>query len=246
MTLRAHETADLSTARGIMRTHILRPAGEGVYPGIVLWSEIYQVTPPVRRLAAFLAGHGFVVSVPEIWHEFEPPGLVMSYDAADTDKGNHCKITKELGSYDDDAAAAVAALREHPACSGAIGTMGVCIGGHLAARAAFLPEVRAGVCFYATDIHKRSLAAGMRDDTLDRLGEIRGEMLFVWGRQDPHVPAEGRRIVYDALTDAGVSFEWLEVNAQHAFLRDEGLRYDPALFASCGGMAVDLFRRALR
>ena len=107
--------------------------------------------------------------------------------------------------------------------------IGICIGGHLAFRAAFNQDVRAGVCFYATDIHKRSLAKGMSDDTLDRMGEIDGEMLMVWGRQDPHIPREGRVVVQDAMEAAGVNYSWLEVNGQHAFLRDEGHRYDPAL-----------------
>jgi carboxymethylenebutenolidase len=35
--------------------------------------------------------------------------------------------------------------------------MGICVGGHLAFRAAMNPEVLAGTCCYATDIHKRGL-----------------------------------------------------------------------------------------
>ena len=29
---------------------------------------------------------------------------------------------------------------------------------------------------------------------------------MVWGRQDPHVPREGRRIIYDAISDANLNF----------------------------------------
>jgi carboxymethylenebutenolidase len=35
------------------------------------------------------------------------------------------------------------------------------------------------------------------------------------------------------------------VNAAHAFLRDEGLRYDPALFLQAIGWAQALFARTL-
>ena len=52
---------------------------------------------------------------------------------------------------------------------------------------------------------------------------------MIWGRQDPHVPREGRAVVYNALADAGTNFTWHEFNGQHAFLRDEGPRYDSAL-----------------
>lgn len=245
MTILDNETVDLPTSRGNMRTYILRPAAPGRYPGIVLWSEIFQVTTPIRRTAAVLAGHGIVVAVPEIWHELEPAGSVLAYDQAGADTGNAHKTTKELASYDDDARAAIDCLLAHPACTGRLGTMGICIGGHLATRAAFHPEICAAVCFYATDIHKRSLGKGMNDGTIDRLSEMKGEMLYIWGKQDPHIPREGRRLVYDALTDAGVNFTWHEFNGQHAFIRDEGHRYDPALQLQCYRLALELFHRKL-
>src|SRR5262249_20853413 len=154
------------------------------------------------------------------YHEFLPAGTVLAYDQAGADKGNELKTTKELASYDDDARAALAALKAHSACTGKLGVMGMCLGGHLSFRAAMNPEVHAGVCFYATDIHKRSLGKGMRDNSLDRIAELKAELLMIWGRQDPHVPREGRAIVYNALADAGANFTWHEFNGQHAFLRD--------------------------
>ena len=127
-----------------------------------------------------------------------------------------------------------------------IGTWGMCLGGHLAFRAACTnPGVSAAVCFYATDIHKRSLGKGMRDDTLDRIKDLKAETLMMWGRLDPHVPLEGRRIVYDALTAAHIDFTWLEVTGQHAFIRDEGPRYDAELARQCQTLGIDLLRRRL-
>jgi dienelactone hydrolase len=73
MTIKDDETIDLETPAGPMRTYILRPVAEGRYPGLVMFSEIFQVTGPIRRAAATLAGHGFVVAVPEIFHELEQP-----------------------------------------------------------------------------------------------------------------------------------------------------------------------------
>jgi carboxymethylenebutenolidase len=43
----------------------------------------------------------------------------------------------------------------------------------------------------------------------------------------------------------GARFQWIEVNAQHAFLRDEGPRYDPALARLCFGFVHELFHRRL-
>jgi carboxymethylenebutenolidase len=245
MIIREAESVDLTTPYGPMRTDVYRPVAEGRYPGVVLFSEIFQVTGPIRRTAALLAGHGYVVAVPEIFHELEAPGTVLAYDQAGADRGNADKITKELASYDADARAALDYLKAHPSCTGKLGAVGICIGGHLAFRAAMNPDVLAAACFYATDIHKRSLGKGMSDNSLDRVGEIRGELLMIWGRQDPHVPREGRALIHSTLSDAGVLFTWHEFNAQHAFLRDEGHRYDPAAAFLCDHLVFELLHRKL-
>jgi carboxymethylenebutenolidase len=245
MIIRDNEVVELQTPTGPMRTYIFRPVAGGRYPGLVFFSEIFQVTGPIRRTAAFLAGHGFVVAVPEVYHELEPAGSVIAYDTAGAERGNAHKIAKEVSAYDADARACIAHLQSRADCTGKIGAIGICLGGHLSFRCGMNPEVLATACFYATDIHKRSLGRGMKDDSLDRIPEIKGELLMIWGRQDPHIPAEGRRTLYEALAAAGISFTWHEFNGQHAFMRDEGPRYDPALARICYDLVLELFQRRL-
>ena len=240
-----NEHVELATAYGPMRTHIFRPVAPGKYPGIVFYSEIFQVTGPIRRMATMIAGHGYVVAVPEIYHEFEPAGTVLAYDQAGSDRGNQLKTTKELASYDADARAALDHLKSRNDCTGQLGAMGICIGGHLAFRAAMNSDVRATACFYATDIHKSSLGKGMSDDSLERAKEIQGELLMIWGRQDPHIPLEGRLIVQARLNEVNARFSWHEVNAAHAFMRDEGPRYDPELALQLYRLVFDFFHRRL-
>ena len=66
-----------------------------------------------------------------------------------------------------------------------------------------------------------------------------------WGRQDPHIPREGRAEIYNALTAYGVHFQWHEFNNAHAFLRDEGYRYDPATTQISNSLILELFNRKL-
>src|SRR5271157_1389569 len=239
------EQVELSTSYGSMRTHIVRLAAPGKYPGIAFFTEIFQVTGPIRRAAAMLAGHGYVVAVPEIYHEFEAAGTVLAYDQAGSDRGNVLKTTKELASFDADARAVLDHLKSRPDCTGQLGAMGICIGGHLAFRAAMNPDVRAAACFYATDIHKGGLGKGMKDDSLARTKDIQGELLMIWGRQDPHTPLEGRLIVQARLNEVSAKFSWYEVNAAHAFMRDEGARYDPELALQLYRLVFDFFHRRL-
>ncbi len=245
MIIREEEVVELKTPYGPMRTLVLRPVAPGKYPGVVFYSEIFQITGPIRRTAAMLAGHGYIVAIPEIYHEFESAGTVLAYDQAGSDRGNQWKTAKELASYDADARAVLDHLKSRPDCTGQLGAFGICIGGHLAFRAAMNADVRAAACFYATDIHKGSLAKGMKDDSLERAKDIQGELLMIFGRQDPHVPLEGRRKVMARLDEVDARYTWHEVNGAHAFLRDEGVRYDPELALQCYGLAFDLFHRRL-
>lgn len=225
--------ADLETSRGAMRVHTFTPTGGGSFPAVIFFSEIFQVTGPIRRMAAALAGEGYVVAVPEVYHEFEPLGAVLAYDQAGSDRGNELKYAKELASYDEDVDVLVKWLSSQDACTGKIASCGVCLGGHLALRAGYHEGISAVAAFYPTDVHSATLGAGRSDDTLKRIAEMKAALLFVWGRQDPHIPREGRELIHRALEEAGLNFEWHEFNAAHAFLRDEGPRYNPALARAC-------------
>jgi carboxymethylenebutenolidase len=239
------EAVEVPTPTGPMRSYVLSPAEPGTRAGILMFSEIFQVTGPIRRVAAQIASEGYTVTVPEIYHELEPAGTVIPYDTAGAEKGNAHKIAKEISAYDSDARAALDYLKSRADSNGRLGVLGICIGGHLAFRAAMNPDVQATVCFYATDIHKGTLGKGMHDDSLARAGEIKGELLHIWGRQDPHIPLEGRVKIHARLEEAGLNFQWIEVNGQHAFLRDEGPRYDATLARLCFGFAFELFQRRL-
>jgi dienelactone hydrolase len=147
MTIIDNESVEVPTPSGPMRTHIFRPAGEGKFPGIALYSEIFQVNCPIRRTAAALAGHGF---------------LVAATDALE-------RVVSHTGA----------------------------------------------------------------------------EVLMVWGRNDPHIPFEARMQVRRALEEGGANHQSFEVNAAHAFMRDEGPRYNPVLAAQSLALIVELFHRRL-
>ena len=78
-----------------------------------------------------------------------------------------------------------------------------------------------------------------------RLGEIKGELLMMWGRQDPHVPLDGRRKVLARFDELNLRYCWHEVNGAHAFMRDEGARYDPELALHLYREVLNLFHRTL-
>jgi carboxymethylenebutenolidase len=107
------------------------------FPGVVLFSEIYQVTGPVARFARQIAGQGYIVAAPSSYHDFTGPEA-LAYDVLGTDKGNEWKVKKTLPSYDEDGYKSVDYLLSLPTCTGLIGATGMCLGGHLALRASVI------------------------------------------------------------------------------------------------------------
>ena len=235
------------------RTYVAAPksAGSGAkYPGILLYSEIFQLTGPICRTANRLAGHGFVVAAPEIYHRRCPPGLVIPYDDPGRMHGNFLAHSTPVADFDATAGAVFDHLAsrdevKRDASGPAVGSMGFCIGGHLALRASFDARCRAAVCAYPTGVHDGNL--GMESDagTLARLSEIRAELLIVFGDSDPHVPEPARNIVRSSLQASGVRHAFLELPGEHAFMRDEGPRYDPAMADRVFSEAIALYRRTL-
>lgn len=244
---------DVATqAGGDMRIFVFHPTianyPQAKFPGVVVFSEIYQVTGPVARFARQIAGQGYIVVAPSSYHEFTGPEP-LAYDGPDTDKGNEWKITKKVSAYDEDATLSIDHLLSLPTCTGRIGAAGMCLGGHLAYRAALDKRVRAAVCYFATDIHSHTLGEGKNDDSLVRAGDIKGELAMIFGKMDNHVPPAGRDLIRKTLTEKNVTFSFYEIAwAQHAFIRDELSkgRYDPAIAGICFSMLTELFNRTLR
>lgn len=180
----------------------------------------------------------------------------FAYDVPGTDLGNKLKADKPLESYDEDCKLTIDYLQSLPTCTGTrFGATGMCLGGHIALRAAFDSRVKAAVTFFGTDIHSSTLGSTSNPE-LHSLARIRAghlgkstELLTIFGSLDPHVPPEGRDLIRSTLRDANAFFSFLEVaGAQHAFVRDEFSkgRYDPAVTGLGMNMLLELFNRALK
>ena len=89
---------DVPTSGGTtMRVFVLSPVvpnyPHAKFPGVVVFSEIYQVTGPVERFAGQIASQGYVVACPSSFHEWEGPEAIP-YDGEGTDRGNKYKVRR--------------------------------------------------------------------------------------------------------------------------------------------------------
>ncbi|KAK2629906.1 hypothetical protein QTJ16_000726 [Diplocarpon rosae] len=135
---------------GSMRIFLFHPSipnyPNARFPGVVLFSEIYQVTGPVARFARQIAGQGYIVAAPSSYHEFTGPEA-LAYDGPGTDAGNEWKVkkvpyvsqaliskheaheilttTQTLAGYDEDATLSIDLLLSLKTCNGRVGTTGM-------------------------------------------------------------------------------------------------------------------------
>jgi carboxymethylenebutenolidase len=231
----SRETVDI---QGI-QAYVARPkSAGGRLPPVIAYSDIFQLTPPHLRLVERIASYGFLVVAPEIYSKIEPPGLALDFDRdrqrALDDSG---KIQPEW--IDEERRKVIDWLfARNDVDASRLLVCGWCFGGHLAFRAAREKEVRAACCFYPTTVHSNGFK------TLDLAQEINGSLFLVWGTADPHIPPEGRAKIHRALADAGVRFGVKLFDAEHAFMRDVGPRWDPEATDAAFEEMLDLFRRS--
>jgi carboxymethylenebutenolidase len=234
------EYVDVPVGERAMRTFVAKPAAPGSYPGVVFYTDIFQLTESSLRWAVRLAGYGFLVAAPEIYHRVEPAGTVLGFDDPGKVRGQADADAITTADFDADIAAALDWLSgECPS----VGAAGHCTGGQLAFRAAFDERVRGTACWYPTGLHDGKLGKD-RTDSLERVPDIEGELLLIFGQRDPHTPPEARDVIRAGL-EGGPTFRWLEFDAEHAFGRDIGPRFDPEATDQAFAETVAFFRRVL-
>src|SRR5688500_20036383 len=101
------EYVDVPVGKRAMRTFVAAPASTGTYPGVVFYTDIFQLTEASVRWAVRLAGYGFVVAAPEIYHRIEPPGTVLGFDDEGKARGQADVEALTTAQFDEDIAAAL-------------------------------------------------------------------------------------------------------------------------------------------
>ena len=171
MKLREDEVR-LPAPAGDIRTIVIGPVGEAAFgPGVLLYTDIFQLTESTLRTARRLASYGFVVVVPEIYPHGELAGVALEFDDAGKAAGQAGAAATAVADFDADRVAVLDWMEQRDDVDDMFVT-GFCIGGHLAFRAAFDRRVAATVCFYPTGLHNGALGADADAGSLARAGDV--------------------------------------------------------------------------
>jgi len=153
----------------------LPPTGKG--PGIVLVQEIWGVNEHIRAVADQYALAGYVVLAPDVFWRLEPR-VDLNYDEAGTARAFELYQKVDTALAASDVASALTTLRGLPEVTGKVATLGFCLGGQLAYRAAAIGQPDAAVAYYGGGIHLH----------LDVADKITKPILLHYAEQDGHIP----------------------------------------------------------
>jgi carboxymethylenebutenolidase len=203
--------------------YLARPTGNGRFPVVLVYSEVFGLHEWVKDVARRLAKAGYVALAPDFYVRTGDPSTtadmaaVMKIVAATPD----AQVTS-------DTAAALKYLAAQPyADMKRLAVTGFCWGGGKTWLAVErFPEFKAGVAWYGP------LAANPRVPSaapLDLVKDIHAPVLGLYGGQDKGIPESDIEAMRAAAKAAGKTVDiHVYPDAQHGFLADYRPSYNPA------------------
>lgn len=206
---------DIHGPDGTFSAYLAAPKSECA-PGLVLLQEIFGVNAFMRQTAENWAARGFLCVVPDLFWRLRP-GVEL-----DPGKADDRTIAGELMSrFDRNAAvrdiqAAIDHVRQMAETTGRVGTIGYCLGGHMAYLAAALTDIDVSIGYYGVGIDKR----------LDLADRIRCPLVLHIAGKDEHVPTEAQSALKNGLGDNPKITLYEYPGTGHGFARRGGAHFD--------------------
>jgi len=239
---------DIKTHDGTADAYFVHP-GEGKYPGVLMWPDIFGLRPAFRQMARRLAEAGYAVLVPNPFYRTKraptAPENPDFNDAPTRDALMSLAGTLSPATAVTDAHAFVAWLDAQPSVDRKrrMGTMGYCMTGPFTLRAAAaLPDrIGAGASF-----HGGGLVTDKPDSPHLLIARIRAQYLFAIAANDDQRQPEAKTVLREAFEKAKVPAE-IEVYAGtlHGWCPPDSRVYNDAQAEKAWSRMLALFKTAL-
>ncbi|WP_396932203.1 dienelactone hydrolase family protein [Mycolicibacterium sp.] len=220
----------VTTADGTCPVTLAVPAGQGPWPGVIMYPDAGGTRPTAVDMAAQLADLGYAVLVPDVYYR-SGDWAPFDMETVFSDKSERQRLFSMIGSVTPDAMASDARaffdyLAARPEVTGeTFGTTGYCMGGRTSLTVAGRVPERVAA---AMSFHGGGLAT---DDpgSPHVLADQITAAVYVGGAQDDASFTKAQaKTLDDALTAAGVehTIEWYP--AEHGFAVPDNGPYNEA------------------
>jgi carboxymethylenebutenolidase len=231
---------DIAAAAGTAEGLLYTPAGEGPWPGILFYTDIFGIRPANQSVARRLAGEGFAVLMPNVFYRFRPLPLVQE---GEDGKALLPQLFAALDGamMEADAPLYVKALLDRPEVTGSrLGAVGYCWTGAMALRTAAVCPDRIAA---AASFHGGHLVTDKPDSPHTRIPRVKAELYFGHAVEDQSAtPAQVQKLddalkgwggVYGSEVYEGARHGWTvpgrdvydEAQAERAFAKLTGLMH---------------------
>jgi carboxymethylenebutenolidase len=193
------KTFEIAAADGVTDAVLYAP-GEGQYPGLLFYTDIFGVRPVNQDMAKRVAEQGYAVLMPNVFYRYGKPPFAPNFKPGDPDS---MKILYALfgaltgAMMEKDAPHYVNALLARPEVSGGkIAAVGYCFTGAMALRTA---AVAADKVAAAASFHGGQLVTPDPDSPHSRIPQVTGELYFGHAVEDQSMPPDAIEKLNDTL-----------------------------------------------
>jgi carboxymethylenebutenolidase len=162
-----------SGPNGPVEAYLAKPAGDGPWPGLLVIQEVFGLEPHIEDVARRFAADGYLALAPDLYchdaafksvpkegvvpalglrREPDPEAALQAMPPGQQEavrKAWNWLNYRDASTYVPDLQAALAFLKTHPDCTGAVGSVGFCMGGGLSGQlAASGADLNAAVIYY--------------------------------------------------------------------------------------------------
>ncbi|GAA0561995.1 dienelactone hydrolase family protein [Paractinoplanes ferrugineus] len=224
-------TVQIPTADGTAEAYLVKPDGDGPFPGVLFFMDAFGLRPRLQEMAERIADRGYAVLVPNLFYRSASGRLVTPEELDDPEKRGAAfgrlgpmmqeltaeRVAADTGSYLD-FLAAQPGVADEPVVA-----VGYCMGGRNGLRAieAHPDRIKALASFHA---------GGVVTDTPDSphlsVGRVTGELYFAHADNDSSMTADQIKVFEAALDQEGVTYtSEVYEGAPHGFTMSDTAMY---------------------
>jgi carboxymethylenebutenolidase len=239
----------LTVPDGTVDAVLFTPEDGRPLPGVLFIPDIGSIRDTMRQMALRLAGEGYTILMPNPFYRTSRPP-VFSFPRKSGDPATVKRI-QELAApltpeaLERDLTVYLETLASQPTTAkGKVGTVGFCIGGGIALRAAAIRPDRVGA---AASFHGGGLYSG-RDNPRSPhqvLPRVRASLYFGHATDDKSMDADAIAHFERALQTWGGHFESETYNAHHGWTVPDNPAYQQPEAERAWGKLTTLFRETL-
>jgi carboxymethylenebutenolidase len=204
------KSLQIAAADGVADAVLYAP-GEGHYPGLLFYTDIFGIRPASQGMARHVAEQGYAVLMPNVFYRYGKPPFDTNFKMGDPAS---MKLLQDLfasltgAMMEKDAPLYVQALLDRPEVSGGgasagagatkqkVAAVGYCFTGAMALRTA---AVSADKVAAAASFHGGRLVTEEQDSPHSRIPQVKGELYFGHAVEDQSMPPDAIEKLNDTL-----------------------------------------------